>query len=1143
MRRRWQTISFRRVLAGGVYCLLLGAPAAFGQAFQNPAADTRLEEAQPATNFGSATELKVRNLSGNHIRSLFKYDLSAIPPGANVTRAEVRLRVTTADTSGDPVNVYRVTDAWTESTATWNNTGSDFDAATIYGSFVPDSTGWVWVDIMPLVQSWVCGHFANEGFMLVATSGGVESTYSSREWGNQGHRPRLYVQSSGTNPCIPPAPPAIAADWRLDDCTLGFTGSAVIDSGPNGLDGTTVGGTSVQNTGQLCSAGTFDGSSAYVSVADDATLDLVNAVSIAAWVRHDGSALKDWETIVAKGNSAYRLHLNGGCEMADSVPGNTQYGFTFGLNGGCSSADLNSNVVPVANTWYHVAATYDGGTMQIFVNGNLVNSSSYSVPIATNNFALSIGENQETPGRFWSGDIDELTIWAGAITAQDVIDHRDRTRPCSNCSSVEFSIIHDGFGINCLDETIRVDAVDSLAGTPRSDYNAQVMLDTQSGRGTWILVSGGGTLTDATADDGLATYDWPLGETSAEFALSYTNGAASIDVDVYQVSDPSIRDDDAEGNIEFSPSGFTFTAVPLSNPPPGLITPFQAAQVAGTDFAVYLAAFGQTPNDPVCGIIEAYAGPKTLKFWSSYIDPVSGATAIGIDGNPVPVSEAAATDQPVTFTNGQAAVTAKYKDVGRIQISAKDDSPADPDLPNGIRGATAPFVVKPFRFQISNIEDAAGNPNPAAPNSAGAAFVAAGESFAATVTALDAEGDVTPNYGQEIAAETVRLSPVLVDPAVGDNPALGAPTGFGSFVAGSATGTNFSWPEIGIISLTPSVGDGDYLGAGDVAGSASGNVGRFYAHHFTTALNAPALTTGCAAGAFTYIGQAFAYATAPVITVTARALAGEVTENYSGGFFKIDNSSLTPPLYTAVPATLDVSGLPSPGSDPVIADLGAGTGSLTFSSGSGLSFTRSSDEPPFNADIRLSITVADTDGAAAVANPIVFGDPGGIVFDAGSTMRFGRTRFLNAYGSELVNLALPLRNEYFLDATNGFVTNTDDVCTSGVTLAFSAFTENLSPGDTCVMDAGAPGASGIGCAAAAPASLQYREPPLAGDFNLNLLAPGSGNEGSVTIGADVPAWLQYDWDASIPGFEDPAGTAVFGIFKGQDRRIYTRELY
>ncbi len=901
-----------RLLQAATLCALLGlcSTELMAQGYQTPIADTWLEEASPNATHGNDEELRAKSQPSDDYRALYQFDFSALPPNALVTRAELWLRVTTPDSSGQPVNIYRMIEPWAENSATWNNAAGDYDPS-VHSSFTPTSAGWVRVDIQPLVQSWVCNEFVNHGLMLIPTSSGNESRYASKEWSQGNRRPRLYLRTSGT-------------------------------------------------------------------------------------------------------------------------------------------------------------------------------------------FA------------------------------------------CPTAAAPEFVINHDNYGIHCLGESVQVDVVDSLDGTPRDDYAEEVTLDTQTGSGTWTLVSGGGTLVDAVADDGLATYQWPLGETSAVFSLSYTQGTPSVDVDVYQTSDTLIRDDDSEGTIEFSASGFTLTAAPLSNPPPAVIVPFATTQVAGTDFGVYLAAYGQTANDPACGIIESYTGAQNLSFWFDRVDPAAGLVSPTIDGNVIGASEAGAANQVVSFVNGQAAVTAKYKDAGSLRLFVKDDSGTHPDLPTGIRGATAAFVVKPAYFGLGNIEDAGGNPNPAAADASGPVFVAAGDPFSVTVTAFDAEGDVTPNFGQESSPETVRLASTLVAPAGGNDPGLSPATAFGAFSAGTATGTTFTWPEVGIITLTPSIGDGDYLGGGDVTGATSGAVGRFIPHHFTAGLNAPEFATRCATGGFSYIGQAFDYAINPVITVTANAAAGTVTQNYTGPFFKITNPSLLNRQYAATTGTLDLAGLPATSVDPAISDNGGGIGLLVFDSGSGLSFLRTVEEPAFDADISLGIEVFDTDGVTTLVSPVEFTSIG---FDNGPAMRFGRVRLVNAIGSELVNLAVPMRAEYFVDAATGFVTHTDDVCTDNVSLSLGNFTANLAANETCVLDSGTPGDSGAGCAAAGPAGQRFREPPLAGDFNLFLLAPGDDNDGSVDVSADVPAWLEYDWNASVPGLEDPTGTARFGIYDGEAKRIYTRELY
>ena len=253
--------------------------------------------------------------------------------------------------------------------------------------------------------------------------------------------------------------------------------------------------------------------------------------------------------------------------------------------------------------------------------------------------------------------------------------------------------------------------------------------------------------------------------------------------------------------------------------------------------------------------------------------------------------------------------------------------------------------------------------------------------------------------------------------------------------------------------------------------------------------------------------------------------------------------SATGKTYAAAIGALMTSGLPA--TDPVIASSGAGQGTLTFGSGTGLLFTRTVPADPFDANVSLSINVIDADGSAASVNPVVFGAGAGILFDNGGAIRYGRIRVRTAVGSELVDLPVAMTAEYYAGSAIGFVTHGSDTCTSNVSLAFSGYTKNLNAGETCVRDSGSPGASGSGCAAAAPPGQGYEAPPVTagGNFNLRLAAPGAGNTGSVLINGTVPTWLKFDWNTLTPGDEDPSGQATFGIFGGESKQIYTRETY
>ena len=59
--------------------------------------------------------------------------------------------------------------------------------------------------------------------------------------------------------------------------------------------------------------------------------------------------------------------------------------------------------------------------------------------------------------------------------------------------------------------------------------------------------------------------------------------------------------------------------------------------------------------------------------------------------------------------------------------------------------------------------------------------------------------------------------------------------------------------------------------------------------------------------------------------------------------------------------------------------------------------------------------------------------------------------------------------------------------------------------------------------------------------NLNPVS-GPGVTGEVTYNLIVPPYLQFNWDG-VAGDEDPTGRATFGIYNGDSRQIYYRQIY
>ncbi|MCC2545398.1 PKD domain-containing protein [Hymenobacter sp. BT175] len=90
----------------------------------------------------------------------------------------------------------------------------------------------------------------------------------------------------------------------------------------------------------------------------------------------------------------------------------------FVLTIGGMGRKLNSATSLSANTWYHVAATYDGSAMKLYVNGQLDATLSVSGNAAASG-VFTFGRNYDG-NRMLSGSLDELRVWTRALTTAEI---------------------------------------------------------------------------------------------------------------------------------------------------------------------------------------------------------------------------------------------------------------------------------------------------------------------------------------------------------------------------------------------------------------------------------------------------------------------------------------------------------------------------------------------------------------------------------------------------------------------------------------------------------------------------------------------------------------------------------------------------
>lgn len=532
------------------------------------------------------------------------------------------------------------------------------------------------------------------------------------------------------------------------------------------------------------------------------------------------------------------------------------------------------------------------------------------------------------------------------------------------------------------------------------------------------------------------------------------------------------------------------------------------------------------------------ASTLALKFALSCHDPADAAgkqasfTSVGTSSNKMPLclangamptasSSAWSAAANVSFPAGSpsSAVNNKflYPDVGRIEMYVGDASYR--------LGSTGAFVSKPGGFVLTaSTPGGAANPATFPAAVANPAFVAAGAPFRLSWSAMT--GGLVPvvatNFGREKVPATLSLMQAGARDADGapfpemvNVPALSG--AFGAVSGGSASGAAFAFADVGIVELRLELDGRDYLGAGNVAGTAL-NVGRFVPDHFETAATGPIVCPAemaCPAAAAT-----MAYSRQPFeLRVTAANAAGVKTRNYAGAFARAATLS----AWNGAGSAALAQNPPAAPSGSLLAPAAAAASAFaegvatlaptyTFPRAYSSAAHRATDlVPPTPVYLRA----AESSGGDGVTSA-----RGAASVEGGLTVASGRLLLSNGYGSELIRMPVRLREQYFLSAAAGWRNNDGDTGPRASTvnaagIAFSRCSKNLLSGSACKSAAlGVAGAASIG--------------PLPG--TLYLRAPGAGNNGGVDVQMNNPLWLP-----------STVARLVFGLYRSP--LIYVRELY
>ncbi|MEU8383905.1 LamG-like jellyroll fold domain-containing protein [Streptosporangium sp. NPDC048865] len=212
--------------------------------------------------------------------------------------------------------------------------------------------------------------------------------------------------------------PGLVAAYGLNE----GTGTVVGDASGNANNGTAAGTSWVP--GKYGRALAFDGASSLITIASSASLRPTAALTVEAWVNPSDSGRHPVLVKDADGRPGYALSESDGTGYGDRTP-------SASVSTGTVRTVKARRGLPV-NGWHHLATTYDGSRLRLYIDGELDRSVPVTGAVRAGDGSLHIGGHPMS-GAYFKGAIDEVRVYSVARTRAQI--QADMNNPVTETDS------------------------------------------------------------------------------------------------------------------------------------------------------------------------------------------------------------------------------------------------------------------------------------------------------------------------------------------------------------------------------------------------------------------------------------------------------------------------------------------------------------------------------------------------------------------------------------------------------------------------------------------------------------------------------------------------------------------------------------